>query len=103
MAMTHMAVITLNTFNFILILGLIMLTAAILRLFRDLPKLSRPWILMLVSLLFFSVHYATVVTTEMDFGDAAMNELVFQTFGTAFLVFLGLSLYSFWKTWGTAK
>jgi hypothetical protein len=103
MAMGHMVVITLNTFNLILIFMLILLTAAILRLFRDLPKLSRPWILMLVSLLLFSIHYATVVATEMNLGDAATNELIFQTFGTFFLICLGLSLYSFWKAWGTAR
>jgi FtsH-binding integral membrane protein len=103
MAMGPMVVITLNTFNLILTVALVVLTAAILRLFRGLPKLSRPWILMLISLLFFSVHYATVVATEMDLGTAASNELIFQTFGTAFLVFLGLSLYSFWRTWATAK
>jgi predicted permease len=103
MPMGPMVVITLNTFNLILILVLIAITAAILRLFRGLPKLSRPWVLMLLSLLFFSVHYATVVATEMDFGNAATNELIFQTFGTAFLVLLGFSLYSFWKTWGRAK
>jgi len=101
--MGPMVVITLNTFNLILTVALIVLTAAILRLFRDLPKLSRPWILMLISLLFFSVHYATVVANEMDLGAAASNEVIFQTFGTAFLVFLGLSLYSFWRTWATAK
>jgi len=58
---------------------------------------------MLLSLILFSVHYASVVATEMDFGNAATNELIFQTFGTAFIVLLGLSLYSFWKTWGRTK
>lgn len=101
--MGPMVVITLNTFNLILILVLIAIIAAILRLFRGLPKLSRPWVLMLLSLLLFSVHYATVVATEMDFGNPATNELIFQTFGTAFLVLLGLSLYSFWNTWGRGK
>jgi hypothetical protein len=95
-----MAVVTLNTVNLILIIILIMLTGAILKLFRDLPKLTRPWILMLVSLLFFSVHYAAVVATEMDIGDPSTNSTIFEGFGTAFLIFLGLSLYSFWKAWG---
>jgi len=103
MPMGPMVVFTLNTFNLILILVLIAITAGILRLFRGLPKLSRPWFLMLLSLVLFSVHYATVVATEMDFGNAATNELIFQTFGTAFLVLLGLSLYSFWKTWASTK
>ncbi len=103
LAMTPMAVITLNTVNLIIVLILIVLTAAIVRLFRDLPKLTRPWIFMLVSLLLFSVHYATVVATEMEIGNPSTNGIIFEAFGTAFLVFLGLSLYSFWKAWRATK
>ncbi len=100
LAMTPMAVFTLNTVNFIIVLILIVLTAAIVRLFRDLPKLMHPWIFMLLSLLFFSVHYASVVATEMEIGNPYANGIIFEVFGTAFLVFLGLSLYSFWRVWG---
>ncbi len=99
LAMGPMVVITLNTVNLIIVLLLIVLTAAIVRLFRDLPRLARPWIFMLISLLFFSVHYASVVATEMEIGNPYANGIIFEVFGTAFLVFLGLSLYSFWRAW----
>ncbi len=96
-----MALLLIDWFNFILINILILFTVSIWWLFRDLPKLSKPWILVLISLLFFAVHYVTVVADELGFGNAATNKLIFQIFGTAFLLMLGLSLYLFRRAWTT--
>jgi len=101
--MAGMAVVTLDTFNFMLIVVLIVFVISIMRLFYDLPKLSRPWVLMLFSLLLFAVHYAAVLANEMEVGNPATNELIFQGFGTGFLVVLGISLYSFWRAWSRSK
>lgn len=101
--MNPLQILTLNIVNFLLVVVLIVFTLAILRLFRDLPKLSRPWVFMLISLLLFAVHYSAVIGDQLHLGDAQTNEIIFQTFGTAFLVCLGLSLHSFRKAWGNSK
>lgn len=96
-----MALLLFDWVNFILIIVLIFFSISIWWLFRELPKLSRPWILVLTSLLFFAVHYAAVLADELGYGNTATNQLIFQIFGTAFLLMFGLSLYLFRRAWTT--
>lgn len=94
-----MVLLLIDWINFLIIVVLILFSISIWWVFRELPRLSRPWVGVLVSLLFFAVHYATVLGDEVGFGNPAANHLIFQIFGTAFLVILGLSLYLFRRAW----
>lgn len=98
-----MTLLLLDWFNFLFVIVLILFSVSIWWLFRELPRLSKPWLLVLISLLFFAVHYAMILADELGFGNAATNQLIFQIFGTAFLLMLGFSLYLFRRAWATVS
>jgi hypothetical protein len=72
-------------------------------MFRNLPRLEKPWRIMLVAMLFFALLEAADIMRTVGIGSEHDAGLVHDLAGMVFAVLLGYSLYLFKRSWTVPK
>ncbi len=88
-----------NSLDVYLILVVIFFIFKIGRLFSGLPKLVKPWQLMLVSFIFFLIHFTAHFLRAFGIGNYVINTYIYHSALVIFLIVFLSAILKLRDTW----
>lgn len=82
---------------------LIFFTISISGMFKGLPRLEKPWEIMLVGILFFILLQIADIMRSIGAGPEPVVSLIHDAAAMIFIALLGYSLYLFKRGWTVPK